>query len=153
MKRYLELCEPCFADLYRMAILATGNKARAEALVRETCVEGVKVCARLRTVREVKLALTGMLFRRCAGETDLCGASVLPEAFRGMDAQTRLLLAARFCAGLRFAEVCAALEMEEAELHEKIGEILRKWNLLDCRNEKFTSDEKPIRPFVCAMQP
>ena len=125
MKRYWELCEPCFADLYRMALMATGSEALAEKLVRDACVEGVEVCARMRTHREVKLALTGILFKRCEGAAGLCNSSVLPKVFHNMDAQARLLLAARFCAGLRFAEVCAALEMEEAELREKIGAILR----------------------------
>ena len=136
MKRYLELCEPCFADLYRMALVATGSEALAEKLVRDACVEGVKVCAHMRTLREVKLALTGILFKRCEGAAGLCNSSVLPKVFHNMDAQARLLLAARFCAGLRFAEVCAALEMEEAELHEKIGAILRKWNAADCWKDK-----------------
>lgn len=42
MRRYAELCESCFADLYRTAVLVAGNAEQAAELVERTCVRGVR---------------------------------------------------------------------------------------------------------------
>lgn len=128
MGRYAELCENCFADLYRTAVLVTGNPELAASLVERTCVRGVHTCYDMRNVRTIKTELTGILFRLC-NELSL---SYQPEQkgysklLAGLDSYDRAFIIFRHCSGLKASEFGKAIGMPTEHMSELIAKLRRK---------------------------
>lgn len=128
MGRYVELCESCFADLYRTAVLVTGKPELATELVERTCIRGVHNCKRMQSVREVKTELTGILFRLC-NELNL---SYDPEQkgyshmLAVLDSYDRAIIIFRHCSGLKASEFGKAIGMPAEHMSSLLAQLRRK---------------------------
>lgn len=127
MGRYAELCESCFADLYRTAVLVTGKPELAAALVERTCVKGVHSCDGMKDVRMIKTELTGILFRFCnemslSYQPEQKGYS---ELLARVDSYDRAIIIFRHCSGLKSAEFGRAIGMPPEHISSKIAQLCR----------------------------
>ena len=126
MNAYVDLCENCYSDLYRIAYLTMGDVAVASELVEKTCVRGVYICAHMKDQRGIKIALTGELYRLSLEKL----LTYVPKALNGKNplinytAQERLLLLMRFRSGLRLSELSNALTIPAEEISRKVSHIL-----------------------------
>lgn len=128
MRRYAELCECCFADLYRTAVLVTGKAELATELVERTCIRGVHACDRMQDIREVKTELTGILFRLC-NELDLSyhpGQKGYSELLAGLDSYDRAIIIFRHCSGLKASEFGEAIGMPVEHMSSLLVQLRRK---------------------------
>ena len=128
MDRYLDMCELCFRDLYRLALLTTGNPDAASSLVEQTCVKGVRTCVNMRDARDTKIELTGILFRlvnemRIAYRPGQPGYS---EKLAGLTHSDRTMLIFRHCSGLRLSEFSRAIGVSAEHISSLLGDIMRK---------------------------
>lgn len=126
MNAYVDLCENCYNDLYRIAYLTMGDVVVASELVEKTCVRGVHICADVKDQRGIKIALTGALYRFLFDKL----RTYVPKALNGKDpfaiytAQERLLVLMRFKSGLRLSELSNALAMPAEEISKKVSYII-----------------------------
>jgi len=128
MDRYLDMCELCFCDLYRLALLTTGNPDAASSLVEQTCVKGVHACGNMRDARDVKIELTGILFR-LANEMRIAyrpGQPGYSEKLAGLTHTDRALLIFRHCSGLRLSEFSRAIGVSAEHVSSLLSGIMRK---------------------------
>lgn len=128
MRRYAELCESCFADLYRTAVLVAGNAEQAAELVERTCVRGVRACDGMKDVRMVKTELTGILFRIC---NDMRfsyqpGQKGYTEMLARLDSYERAVVIFRHCSGLKASEFSRALGMPPEYMSSLLVQLRQK---------------------------
>ena len=111
MERFPELCEYCFQDLYRTAVLITGEEMTASSLVEKTCVKGVHACRKMNDLRRIKTELTGILFELCNERTNSYrpGQRGYIEQLAELDSYERAVVIFRHCSGLRISELCMAI--------------------------------------------
>lgn len=128
MDRYLEMCELCFHDLYRIALLVTGDPDAASGLVEKTCVKGVHVCGNMLGARDVKIELTGILFRLANGMRSSYrpGQPGYSEKLADLTHSDRALLIFRHCSGLRLSEFSRAIGITAEHISSLLGDIMRK---------------------------
>ena len=65
MNAYVTLCDQCFGDLYRVAMIAVCDSSAASELVKKVCVAGVSECRGMKDLREVKVNLMRSMYRNC----------------------------------------------------------------------------------------
>ena len=128
MKNYPALCEECFLDLYRAAVLCTGDEGIASHLVEKACVKGVHACDGMHDVRMVKIELTGILFRlcieqRCAYEPGQRGYC---EQMANLDKYERAMIIFRHCSGLKAAEFAKAIGMSAEYASQLLTQVRQK---------------------------
>lgn len=128
MRRYAELCESCFADLYRTAVLVAGNSEKAAELVERTCVKGVRDCDDMRDVRTVKTELTGILFKLCNEMrfSYLPGQKGYTEMLAKLDSYERAVVIFRHCSGLKASEFSRAIGMPPEYMSSLLVQLRQK---------------------------
>ena len=125
MNAYVTLCDQCFGDLYRVAMIAVCDSSAASELVKKVCVAGVSECRGMKELREIRATLMRLMYLNCLkyfenAEEMTCKA---PVQLRGLTDKERLLASLRHCSGLRFDDVCFAVGMRPEILSARMREI------------------------------
>lgn len=121
--RYNEYCERSISDLYRMAFLIYADQERACAAVLDTCVKGAKTLRGIASELEVKIALTGLLYRRCRRLWFyIHDTGKLPALLQAASHRERLILAVRFGAGLRSEEARQATGLTKTDFYHRLAD-------------------------------
>ncbi|MBP3647519.1 MAG: hypothetical protein J6K55_13970 [Clostridia bacterium] len=126
MGSYIRLCEECFEDLYKVAYLTIGDAGIASELVEKVCVRGVHLCERMKELREIKIALSGELYRLCLEKLLFYPPAAVGSAgkLKGFSPQDRLLLMLRYKSGLRLSELSQAIAMPQKEISDRIMQMM-----------------------------
>ena len=125
MNAYVTLCDQCFGDLYRVAMIAVCDSSTASELVKKVCVAGVSECKGMKELREIKATLMRLMYLNCLkyfenAERIVCKVHV---RLSSLTAKERLLIAMRHCSGLRFDDVCYAVGTRPEKLSAMMREI------------------------------
>lgn len=125
MNAYITLCDQCFVDLYRVAMIAVRDSSAASELVKKVCVTGVSECDGMKELREVKVNLMRFMYLYCLEyfKNAEQGTEKAPVQLRDLMGEERLLAAVGHCSGLRFDGVCFAVGMRPDILSAKIRGI------------------------------
>lgn len=128
MKNYPALCEMCFQDLYRAAVLCTGDEGIASRLVERTCVRGVHACDGMHDARMVKIELTDILFRLCIEQKNeyVPGQRGYCEQMASFDKYERAMIIFRHCSGLKAAEFAMAIGMTAEYASQLLTQVRQK---------------------------
>ena len=122
-----ECIERCVPDLYRMAYLSFGRQDYACDAVTKVCAKGARTLAHISDERELKVALTRLLYRRCLHRLWLYAPDMdkLPELFQAADKRERLILVLRFGAGLRSEEARRATGFSKADFYHRLANAVQ----------------------------
>lgn len=123
MDTFHECIERCIPDLYRVAYLSFGRQDHAHDAVTKACVKSARRLAHIDDERELKIVLTGLLYRRCLRYLWLYTPNTdkLPEFLQAADKRERLILAVRFGAGLCSEEARRATGLSKAVFHHRLA--------------------------------
>lgn len=115
--------ERCVPDLYRMAYLSLGRQDHACDTVTKACIKGARTLTHISDERELKIALTGLLYRRCLHRLWIHAPDMykLPELFQAADKRQRLILVVRFGAGLRSEEARRAMGLSKSVFYHRLA--------------------------------